>query len=92
MSEYQEKVKLRIPEGTQTGTSFRIKGKGIVNLRGYGRGDQHVIVQIYTPKNLTTKQKEALREWGESMGDSVQPPQEKGFFGRVKEALDGLGR
>ncbi|NLJ25096.1 MAG: molecular chaperone DnaJ [Firmicutes bacterium] len=85
-------VKLRIPEGTQTGTSFRIKGKGIVNLRGYGRGDQHVIVQIYTPKNLTTKQKEALREWGESMGDSVQPPQEKGFFGRVKEALDGLGR
>lgn len=86
------KVKLRIPEGTQTGTSFRIKGKGIVNLRGYGRGDQHVVVQIYTPKNLTSKQKEALRQWGESLGESVQPAHEKGFLGRVKEAFDGLGR
>ena len=86
------KVKLRIPEGTQTGTSFRLKGKGIVKLRGYGRGDQHVVVQVQTPRNLTPKQKEALREWGESLGESVRPAQEKGFFGRMKEAIDGLGR
>ncbi|NLY29508.1 MAG: molecular chaperone DnaJ [Firmicutes bacterium] len=86
------KVKLRIPEGTQTGTSFRLKGKGIVKLRGYGRGDQHVVVQVQTPTNLTPKQKEALRQWGESLGESVRPAQEKGFFGRMKEAIDGLGR
>ena len=85
-------VKLRIPEGTQTGTSFRIKGKGIANLRGYGRGDQHVVVRISTPKSLTAAQKEALREWGESIGDTVHPVNDKGFLGRVKDAFDGLGR
>ena len=85
-------VKLRIPEGTQTGTSFRIRGKGIANLRGYGRGDLHVVVKIYTPKNLTAEQKETLRRWGESVGDTVQPSQDKGFLGRVKDAIDGFGR
>ena len=48
-----EKVKLKIPAGTQTGTYFRLKGKGVPRLRGYGQGDQHVKVTIVTPTNLT---------------------------------------
>lgn len=86
-------VKLRIPEGTQTGTSFRIKGKGIPNLRGYGRGDQHVVVKVTTPKGLSEAQKDALRAWGASIGDTTQSHgNDKGFLGRVKDAIDGFGR
>ena len=47
-----EKVKLKVPAGTQTGTYFRLKGKGVPKLRGYGQGDQHVKVTIVTPTKL----------------------------------------
>lgn len=56
------RVKLTIPEGTQSGTTFRIRGKGIPYVRGNGRGDQFVTVNIRTPKNLTSSQKELLRQ------------------------------
>ena len=52
------KVKLKIPAGTQTGTKFRLKGKGVPNVRGYGQGDQHIIVRVVTPTKLTEKQKQ----------------------------------
>ena len=55
------KVKLTIPEGTQSGTVFRLRGKGIPFLRGSGRGDQYVTVNVAVPKNLNAHQKEALR-------------------------------
>ena len=55
------RVKLTIPEGTQTGTSFRLRGRGITKLRGYGRGDQHVKVKVVTPTKLTEEQKRILR-------------------------------
>jgi molecular chaperone DnaJ len=58
-----EKVKLRIPAGTQTGTYFRLKGKGVPRLRGMGQGDQHVKVVVVTPTNLTEEQKELLRRF-----------------------------
>lgn len=51
------KVKLKIPAGTQTGTKFRLRGKGVQNVRGYGQGDQHIVVRVVTPTNLTDKQK-----------------------------------
>ena len=54
------KVKLKIPAGTQTGTRFRLKGKGVSNVRGYGQGDQHVVVLVVTPKKLTEKQKQLI--------------------------------
>lgn len=54
------KVKLKIPDGTQTGTDFRLKGKGV--KRDSARGDQYVRVKVATPKNLSSKQKEALKE------------------------------
>ena len=63
------RVKLTIPEGTQSGTTFRIRGKGIPYVRGNGRGDQFVTVNIRTPKNLTSSQKELLRQFAASMGD-----------------------
>ena len=62
------KVKYTIPEGTQTGTTFRLRGKGIPYLNGSSRGDQYVTVNIETPKNLTKEQKELLRKFGEATG------------------------
>ncbi|MFJ7637263.1 molecular chaperone DnaJ [Peribacillus sp. NPDC097206] len=81
------KVKLKIPAGTQTGTRFRLKGKGVSNVRGYGQGDQHVIVLVVTPKKLTEKQKELLREFSEISGQSGIDEQEDGFFSKVKRAF-----
>ena len=63
------KVKLSIPEGTQPGAVFRLRGKGIPYLRGSGRGDQFVTVTIRVPKNLTGSQKELLRQFAASMGE-----------------------
>jgi molecular chaperone DnaJ len=62
------KVKYTIPEGTQTGTTFRLRGKGIPYLNGSSRGDQYVTVNIETPKNLNKEQKELLRKFGEATG------------------------
>ncbi|HPT83272.1 MAG TPA: molecular chaperone DnaJ [Limnochordia bacterium] len=79
-------VKLRIPEGTQSGRVFRLRNKGIPHLRGPGRGDQLVHVKVVTPTKLTAKQKELLREFAKAGGDSP-PDENKGFFERVKDAL-----
>ena len=67
-------VKMTVPEGTQPGTVFRLRGKGIPYLRGNGRGDQFVTVTLSVPKNLTGSQKELLRQFAASMGelDSVK--------------------
>ena len=51
------KVKLKIPAGTQTGTEFRLKGKGAPNVRGYGQGDRYVVVRVVVPTKLTSHQK-----------------------------------
>jgi len=81
-------VKLKVPEGTQPGTSFRLRGKGIPHLRGYGRGDQHVRININIPQKLTGKQSELLREYARLAGESVSAP-EKGIIDKVKDALGG---
>jgi molecular chaperone DnaJ len=62
-------VKLTIPEGTQPGSVFRLRGKGIPYLRGSGRGDQFVTVRLAVPKNLSSSQKELLRQFAASMGE-----------------------
>jgi len=80
-------AKLRIPEGTQTGTRFRLKGQGIADPRGYGRGDQYVEAKVVTPTRLSAKQRELLREFARLGGSKVE--EEKGFFDRVKDALKG---
>ena len=76
------KVKYNVPEGTQSGTVFRLKGKGIPYLRGGGRGDEFVTVRVVTPKNLTKEQKELLQKLGESFGDQGIP-KKKGLFGKL---------
>ncbi len=78
------KVKYDLPEGTQTGTTFRLKGKGIPSINGRGRGDQYVTVCIETPRNLTKEQKEALRKFAEAMGDG-SGEERKGIFGKGKK-------
>lgn len=80
------KVKYSIPEGTQTGTVFRIRGKGIPYLRGNGRGDQFVKVNIEVPKRLNDKQKSILKEFAEISGDDTHE-QRKSFFEKMKDAL-----
>ena len=75
-----------IPEGTQTGTTFRMRGKGIQNVNGRGRGDQYVRVNIEVPKNLSDKQKKLLREFEETSTDENQVKR-KSFWDKVKDAL-----
>ena len=76
------KVKVTIPEGTQTGHHFRLKSKGMSSMRG-GRGDMYIEVNIETPVNLSRKQKELLKEF-DSLGGHTSPASE-GFFSKVKE-------
>ena len=73
------KVKYDIPEGTQTGSVFRLRGKGIPVLNGRGRGDQYVTVTIETPKNLNKEQKEALKKFSDLLGENNYEKR-KSFF------------
>ena len=65
------KVKYNVPAGTQTGAVFRLKNKGIQNLRGSGRGDQYITVNVQVPKSLTNEQKDLLIKFAEAGGDTV---------------------
>ena len=83
-------VEMTIPAGTQTGKTFRLKGKGAPRLRGGSQGDQHVTVRIVTPTKLNDAQKEALLAFAKASGDEKIAPQKKGFFNKVKDALEDL--
>ena len=74
-------VELDIPEGTATGTKFRIRNKGVPNLRGNIRGDLEVTVHVDVPKRLTDRQRELLKELATEMGDDVNL-KKKSFFSR----------
>lgn len=84
-------AKLKIPEGTQSGTVFRMKGKGVPNVSGHGRGDQHVVVKLVTPTKLSEKQKTLLKEFARLLGDHQQNlnPHDKSIFEKVKDAFMG---
>lgn len=77
-------VEYDIPEETQTGSVFRLRGKGIPYIRGKGRGDQYVTVEVETPKNLTQKQKDLLREFDGTI-EAKNYKKSKGFFDTMKE-------
>ena len=78
------KVELTIPEGTQSGTVLKIRGKGIPVLRGEGRGDELVKVKVLTPKNLSARQRKLLMDF-ESGGSDVQNnPEKKSFLDKLK--------
>ena len=78
------KVKYDIPEGTQTGSTFRLRGKGIPSVNGRGRGDQYVTVYIETPRNLNREQKEALKKFSATLKESNYK-ERKGFFEKFKK-------
>ncbi len=77
-------VKYSIGEGTQTGTVFRLKGKGVKKLQRSERGDQYVKVYVEVPKNLDKKQKELLKEFEASLEDKNYE-KKKNFFDKLKE-------
>ena len=81
------KVKWSLPAGTQPGTTFRLRGKGIPSVNGRGRGDQYVTVNVQVPTGLTHEQKEAPRAYGEAMGELSPGPMEgvKSFFDKKKK-------
>jgi len=81
------KVNLKIPAGTQTGKVFKLSGKGIVALQGYGRGDQLVVLRVEVPSKLNNRQRELLEEFARESGEDIHP-QGKGFFDKVKELFD----
>ena len=78
---------LRIPAGTQTGETFVIRSKGVPHLRGGGRGDMIVHINVTTPKALSKEQRDLLKRLAESMGSDVKPQEDRGLMGKIKGAL-----
>ena len=76
-----------IPEGTQTGTEFRLKGKGIPYLNGRGRGDHVLRVVIEVPKHLSEDQKRQLREFDRQTFDDKHYAKSKSFFDKIKDKM-----
>ena len=80
------RAEMKIPAGTQSGQVFRLKGKGIPELNGYGTGDQLVRVMVWTPARLNEEEKALFRQLADF--ENVQPPEGgKGLFDRMKEAF-----
>jgi molecular chaperone DnaJ len=79
--------KLAIPAGTQTGASFRLRGKGIPRLNSSGRGDEIVLINVAVPTKLDANQKRILAELGKTLGSEVTPQEDKSFLDRIREAL-----
>ncbi|WP_105205185.1 molecular chaperone DnaJ [Neobittarella massiliensis] len=79
------KVKYEVPEGTQPGTTFRLRGKGIPYLNGRGKGDEYVKVSIEVPKKLNKDQKKELEEFEQSLSIEQNYEKQKGFFERLKD-------
>ena len=81
-------VELKVPAGTQTGTTFRLKGKGAPRLRGNGNGDERVTVNVVTPKSLNKNQKIALEAFAKASGDNIAGKGGSNFFDTMKDAFD----
>jgi molecular chaperone DnaJ len=80
------KVKIKIETGTQSGKILRLRGKGVADVNGYGRGDQLIHVNVWTPKKVTDQEKEMLESMRASDNFKPSPTKaDKGFFDRVKE-------
>ncbi len=77
-------LSLTIPAGTQSGTTLRLRGRGMPSVRGSQRGDHHVTLNVAVPTRLSKRQRELLEEYARAGGDVVE---EKSFFDRVKDAF-----
>lgn len=78
---------LIIPAGTQTGTVFPLRGRGVPHLRRSGRGDQLVITHVAVPKKMTPEQKKLMEELARTLGKEVIPQREKSILGQLKDVL-----
>ncbi|WP_027134518.1 molecular chaperone DnaJ [Geminicoccus roseus] len=90
-----KRLAVTIPAGTQSGRQIRLRGKGMTELQGHGRGDMHVELAVETPVNLTRRQIELLQEFdragnSEDGEDGGHHPESEGFFRRVKDFWTGL--
>lgn len=83
------KSRVRVPEGTQSGKQFRLRGKGMPIMRSSDHGDLYIQVAIETPQNLSRKQRELLEEF-EKLSSEENSPESTGFFSRMKRFLDGI--
>ena len=83
------KTRVKVPEATQTGKQFRLKGKGMPVMRTSNHGDLYIQVAVETPQNLTRRQRELLEEFGRISSENNNP-ESSGFFSRMKNFLDGL--
>ena len=84
------RVKMPVPDGTESGKQFRLKGKGMPVLRSKVQGDMYIQVEVETPKHLTRRQRELLEEF-ETESKAENNPASSGFFARVKEFFEGKG-
>ena len=84
------KAKFKIPAGTQAGKIFRLSGKGLPSVNSYGRGDQLILVNVYTPTEVNSEEKKLLEKLRESANFKPKPgvKQERGFFDRVKDMFE----
>ncbi|AGF73965.1 heat shock protein DnaJ [Bartonella australis AUST/NH1] len=85
------KVRVKVPEGTQNGRQFRLKGKGMPMLRQQVRGDLYIHIAIETPQKLTQEQRELLQKF-DKLSNHENSPQSHGFFSRMKEFFENIAR
>ncbi|MEX6632714.1 molecular chaperone DnaJ [Hyphococcus lacteus] len=84
------RVKISVPEGSQTGKRFRVRSKGMTVLNQKGRGDLYVEIQVETPTGLNAEQKDLLRQFCEAGGGEAACPQSRGFFDRAKNFWENV--
>ena len=81
---------VKIPPGTQTGKLFRLRGKGAPHLGSGGSGDELVMVHVVTPQSLDERQRKLLEELAQTLGTATVPKDQKGFFHKVRDVLEGM--
>ncbi|MCX7791798.1 MAG: molecular chaperone DnaJ [Chloroflexaceae bacterium] len=79
--------KMRVPPGTQTGQTFRLRGKGVPFLRQQGRGDQIVVTRVVVPERLNEHQRRLFQELARTFEAETPGDRDEGFFGRIKDAF-----
>lgn len=84
------RARINVPEGTQTGQQFRLRSKGMSVVRANARGDMYVEVEVETPKNLSKRQKELLREFDDESKGNKTNPESEGFLKKIKEFWEDL--
>jgi molecular chaperone DnaJ len=82
------RVTMKLPQGTQSGKQFRLRGKGLPIFGGYGKGDLLVTVTVEVPQELSERQRELLEALSEAMESGTPMPQQKGFLDKLKQLFE----